>query len=159
MALGESPLDRAPELEEEQVQTILFQMGNEHYGLPTMHVKEIIKPLPITRFPKSPPYVEGVIDLRGKILPIVNLRTMFGLEPLPITESSRFVDVDLNGFRTGIIVDAVSEVVHIPVSQIEPAPPIVAGVEGRYLQGVARINGKLVLLLELDQIFSIWIKS
>ncbi|UFJ41683.1 chemotaxis protein CheW [Brevibacillus humidisoli] len=156
MALNNNPTVQDGVQEEEQVQTILFHMGDEHYGLPTMLVKEIIKPLPVTRFPKSPPYVEGVIDLRGKILPIVDLRKMFGLEPQPLTDASRFVDIELEGFRTGIIVDAVSEVVQIPVSQIEPAPPIVAGVDGRYLRGVARLNDKLVLLLDPDEIFSMW---
>lgn len=156
MALDDNPVVLTNTEEEEQIQTILFQMGDEYYGLPTMLVKEIIKPLPITRFPKSPPYVEGIIDLRGSILSIVNLRKMFGLEPLPLNEASRFIDVELDGFRTGIVVDAVSEVVQIPLSLIEPAPPIVAGIEGRYLRGVARLQDKLVLLLDLDTIFAQW---
>jgi purine-binding chemotaxis protein CheW len=146
------------ETEGESVQSILFQMGNEYYGLPISLVKEIIKPLPITRFPKSPPYVEGVIDLRGRILPIINLRTMFGLQPLPLTEDSRFVDVQLGNLSIGIIVDAVSEVVRIAQKQIEPAPPIVAGVEGKYLTGIARMQDRLILLLDLDEIFAQWKK-
>jgi purine-binding chemotaxis protein CheW len=146
------------ETEGESIQSILFQMGNEYYGLPISQVKEIIKPLPITRFPKSPPYVEGVIDLRGKILPIINLRILFGLQPLPITEDSRFVDVQLGNLSIGIIVDSVSEVVRISRQQIEPAPPIVAGVEGKYLTGIARVEDRLILLLDLDEIFGQWKK-
>ncbi|WP_400164820.1 chemotaxis protein CheW [Brevibacillus sp. TJ4] len=144
---------------EESVQSILFHMGNEYYGLSISLVREIIKPLPITRFPKSPEYVEGVIDLRGRILPIVNLRKMFGLNSVEITEETRFVDLQLDGLELGIIVDAVSEVVHIPASLIEPAPAIVAGVEGKYLQGIARLNEKLIMLLDVDQIFAQWLKK
>jgi purine-binding chemotaxis protein CheW len=144
--------------EGESLQLILFRMGDEYYGLPISLVKEIIKPLPITRFPKSPPYVEGVIDLRGRILPIINLRSMFGLQPLPITEDSRFVDVQLDNLRIGIIVDAVSEVVRISRQQIEPAPPIVAGVEGKYLTGIARVEDRLILLLDLNEVFGQWKK-
>ncbi|MFG0211925.1 chemotaxis protein CheW [Brevibacillus porteri] len=139
-------------------QQILFKMGNEYYGLSISLVREIIKPLPITRFPKSPPYVEGVIDLRGRILPIINLRKMFDLEPLEQTDDTRFVDLQMDGLNIGIIVDAVSEVMNIPQNLIEPAPPIIAGVEGKYLQGIARLNDKLIMLLDVDEIFGQWKK-
>lgn len=145
--------------EAQTLHTILFKMGAEYYGLPVESIKEIIKPMPTTRFPKSPPFVEGIIDLRGEVLPIVNLRKMFGLEPVPVTEASRYIDVQLGRFRVGIIVDEVSEVMHIPVSQTEPAPPIIEGVDGRYLNGVARLSDKLVLLLNLDEIFHTWLQK
>lgn len=134
-------------------------MGSEYYGLPIEAIKEIIKPLATTRFPKSPPFVEGVIDLRGEILPIVNLRKIFGLEPMPLTDDSRYIDVQMDDFRVGIIVDAVSEVMHIAVSLTEPAPPIIEGVDGRYLKGIARLPDKLVLLLNLEEIFQTWLKK
>ncbi|MFY0545267.1 chemotaxis protein CheW [Brevibacillus sp. H7] len=146
------------ELEGDTVQSILFKMGNEYYGLPISLVKEIIKPLPITKFPKSPPFVEGVIDLRGRILPIINLRKLFGLEPLPLTDDSRFVDLQMDSLSIGVVVDAVSEVIRLSRKQIEPAPPIVAGVEGKYLSGIARMDDKLILLLDLDEIFAPWKK-
>lgn len=145
--------------EGDSVQSILFRMGDETYGLPISLVREIIKPLPVTRFPKSPPYVEGVIDLRGRILPIINLRTMFGLEPLPLTEESRFIDLQLEGLNVGIVVDAVSEVIYLSRQLIEPAPPIVAGVEGKYLSGIARLEDKLIMLLDADEIFAQWKKE
>jgi len=139
-------------------QSILFKMGNEYYGLPISLVREIIKPLPVTRFPKSPLYVEGVIDLRGRILPIINLPKMFGLEATPETDDTRFVDLQLEGLNIGIIVEAVSEVLNIPQKLIEPAPPIIAGVDGKYLQGIARMNDKLIMLLDVDEIFGQWKK-
>ncbi|WP_139490152.1 chemotaxis protein CheW [Brevibacillus dissolubilis] len=145
--------------EAETLQAILFKMGNEFYGLPIDAVKEIIKPLPVTRFPKSPEYVEGVINLRGQILPIVNLRNKFGLEPLEITEDSRFIDLNLGALKLGIVVDAVSEVERISQKMIEPAPPIVAGVEGKYLRGIAHLGERLVMLLDLDEIFAEWQKK
>ncbi len=140
-------------------QSILFKMGNEYYGLSISLVREIIKPLPVTRFPKSPPYVEGVVDLRGRILPIINLRSMFGVDPLAETDDTRFVDLQLEGLNVGIIVDAVSEVMSIPQNLIEAAPPIIAGVEGKYLQGIARLNDKLIMLLDVDEIFGQWKKK
>ncbi|WNC13152.1 chemotaxis protein CheW [Brevibacillus brevis] len=140
-------------------QSILFKMGNEFYGLSISLVREIIKPLPITRFPKSPPYVEGVVDLRGRILPIINLRKMFGLEPVAETDDTRFVDLQLEGLDVGIIVESVSEVMNIPERLIEAAPPIVAGVEGKYLQGIARLDDKLIMLLDVNEIFGQWKKK
>lgn len=140
-------------------QSILFKMGNEYYGLSISLVREIIKPLPVTRFPKSPAYVEGVVDLRGRILPIINLRTMFGLEPVAETDDTRFVDLQLEGLDVAIIVDAVSEVMNIPQKLIEAAPPLIAGVEGKYLQGIARLNDKLIMLLDIDEIFGQWKKK
>lgn len=145
--------------EGDSVQSILFRMGDEFYGLSISLVREIIKPLPVTRFPKSPAFVEGVIDLRGRILPIVNLRKMFGLAAADITEETRFVDLQLDGLDLGIVVDAVSEVMHIPTNLIEPAPAIVAGVEGKYLQGIARLDDKLIMLLDVDEIFAQWMKK
>ncbi len=136
------------------LQSILFKMGNETYGLPIEAIKEIIKPLPLTRFPKSPPYVEGIIDLRGSILPIINLRRLFGLDPIPLTDDSRFIDIHLEGMQVGIVVDAVSEVVRIRAGEIEPAPAIIAGIDGKYLSGIARVDSRLILLLDLEATFS-----
>lgn len=144
------------DIDGESLQCILFKMGNEYYGLSIASVKEIIKPLPITRIPKSPPFVEGVIDLRGHILPIVNLRAMFGLSPLPLTEESRFVDIQLDGLNLGIVVEAVSEVVRIATNQIEQAPPMIAGVDGKFLKGIARLEDKLILLMDMDEVFAQW---
>ncbi|HZG15623.1 MAG TPA: chemotaxis protein CheW [Candidatus Bathyarchaeia archaeon] len=146
-------------LEGDSIQCILFKMGSEYYGLSIAIVKEIIKPLPITKVPKSPPFVEGVIDLRGRILPIVNIRSMFGLDPVPLTEDSRFVDLQLDGLNIGIVVEAVSEVVRIGAKQIEAAPPMIAGVEGKFLHGIARVEDKLVLLLDVEEVFARWMKK
>jgi len=146
-------------LEGDSIQCILFKMGSEYYGLSIAIVKEIIKPLPITKIPKSPPFVEGVIDLRGHILPIVNIRSMFGLDPVPLTEDSRFVDLQLDGLNIGIVVEAVSEVVRIGEKQIEAAPPMIAGVEGKFLKGIARVEDKLVLLLDVEEVFARWMKK
>ncbi len=139
--------------------SILFRLGDEHYGLPISAVKEIIKPLPITRFPKSPPFVEGVIDLRGRILPIINLRKLLGLSPTPLTADSRFIDLLLPNLSIGIIVDAVSEVIRIPIDRVEPALAIVSGVDGKYLRGIARLDDKIVLLLDLDTTFAEWSRT
>lgn len=147
------------DVEGDSIQCILFNMGSEYYGLSISTVKEIIKPMPVTRIPKSPPFVEGVIDLRGRILPIVNLRCLLGLDPLPLTEESRFVDIQLEGLNLGIVVEAVSEVVRIQTKQIEPAPAMIAGVEGKFLQGIARFEDKLILLMDVEEVFARWLKK
>ncbi len=147
------------EVEGDTIQCILFKMGNEYYGLSISTVKEIIKPLPVTKIPKSPPFVEGVIDLRGRILAIVNVRSIFGLDPLPLTDESRFVDIQLDGLNLGIVVEAVSEVVRIPVKQIEPAPAMIAGVEGKFLKGIARFEDKLILLMDVEEVFARWTRK
>lgn len=140
--------------EEALHQTILFKLGNETYGLPISAVKEIIKPLPVTKVPRTAEYVEGIIDLRGLILPIINLRILLGLAPAEMTDDSRFIHVVAEGQDLGIMVDMVSEVVHIPQSLLEEAPEVIAGVDGRYLDGVARLQDRLILLVNLSQLYA-----
>ncbi|ATO48446.1 chemotaxis protein CheW [Brevibacillus laterosporus] len=144
--------------EVEALSYILFTMGNETFGFPLENVLEIVKPMPITKVPKSPEYVEGVINLRGNILAILQIRKMFGLPSIELTEESRFIVLKIDGFEAGIVVDGVSEVAKIAPSSIKTAPPVVAGLDGSNLAGIAQEGERLLLLLDLPTIFAQWIQ-
>jgi purine-binding chemotaxis protein CheW len=108
----------------------------------------------ITRIPNAPAFIEGVINLRGKIIPIVDLRKRLGFREQPYDKSTRIIVVELEGLVLGFIVDSVSEVLRIPANTIEPPPSMVAGIESEYIEGVGKLDERLLILLELKKIFS-----
>lgn len=139
-------------LDERQV--ALFELGGETYGVDIGSVHEIIQMQPITRVPKAPFFVEGVINLRGKVIPVVDMGKRFGLEKADRTKNNRIVVVDINGTTIGIIVDAVTEVLRIPNSAIEPASSIVTAGDTDYLQGIAKLGDRMFILLDLGRVLS-----
>jgi len=143
--------ERGEVTEEEQL--VSFKIGNEQFGVNVEEVQEIIRLTEITRVPQAPFFVEGVINLRGDILPVIDLRKRFNLEATQKTNATRIVVVNIDSKTTGIIVDSVSEVLRLPKDSIEPPPPIIAGIEGRYLRGIGKLDGgeKLILLLDLKK--------
>ncbi|WP_232698268.1 chemotaxis protein CheW [Brevibacillus daliensis] len=157
METGLNRLDVASLVDEESVSYLFFSMGKEIFGFPLGYVTEIVKPMPITTVPRSPQFVEGVINLRGKVLAVLQMRKMFGLPPVDLTDDSRFIVIQLQGFEAAIIVDSVSEVNKIESKNVEPAPLVVAGVEGKYLSGIAKQEEALLLLLDLPTIFAPWV--
>jgi len=136
------------------LQVVCFELGAERYGLDIARVYEIIRHQPITAVPSAPPFVEGVINLRGRIVPIVDLRARFGLGRTEATRSSRIMVVDA-GVMVGLVVDGVSEVLMVPPDAIEPTPELATGIDAGYLRGIARIDERLVILLELTRLFAI----
>ncbi|MBI3600518.1 MAG: chemotaxis protein CheW [Nitrospinae bacterium] len=136
------------------LQLVSFNIGNEEFAVDILKVQEINRMAEITRVPKSPPFVEGVINLRGKVIPIVDLRKRFNLEERKTTKETRIIVVDMDGKVVGLIVDAVSEVLRLPADTIEPPPPIVAGIEAEYIKGVGKLDDRLLILLDLNKIFS-----
>ena len=136
-------------------QLVGFRLGEEEFGLDIMKVQEIIKVPEITRVPQAPDFVEGVINLRGDVLPVINSRKRFGLEEVEKEDSTRIMVVNLAGASTGLVVDSVSEVLRLEKEQIEPPPPVIRGVESRFLRGVGKLNDgkKLIMLLDTDHIF------
>ena len=110
--------------------------------------------LDITKVPKSPEFVEGVINLRGRVIPIINLRKRFGLENKEKDKQTRIVVVNIEGKILGLVVDAVSEVLRLPADTIEPPPPMVSGVEAEYISGVGKLDNKLLILLDLNKILT-----
>jgi purine-binding chemotaxis protein CheW len=133
-------------------QLVLFGLDSEIYGVDISDVHEIIRMQPVTKVPKAPFYVEGIINLRGKVIPVVDIRKRFGLSGVEQTKDSRIVVVDIGGTTIGMIVDEVTEVIRIPSDSIEPPSEIVAAGDSDYLLGIARVDERMVILLDLDRL-------
>jgi len=136
------------------LQLVTFKLGSEEFGVDILKVQEIIKMMNVTRIPNSPAFIEGVINLRGKIIPIVDLRKRLGFKDQEFDKSTRIIVVELDGLVLGFIVDSVSEVLRIPEDTIEPPPSMVAGIESEYIEGVGKLDDRLLILLELKKIFT-----
>lgn len=137
---------------------LTFALAQEEYGVPVLKVREIIKMMDITGVPQVPPHVKGVINLRGKVIPIVDLRLKFGLPTQDYTERTCIivVEVEMQARKVmlGMIVDYVSEVLNIATDEIEPMPDFGERVDTDYMRGVAKIKGTVKLLLDLDKVLS-----
>ena len=135
---------------------LTFILGNEEYGLPVLKVREIIKLMDITQVPQVPQHVRGVINLRGKVIPVIDLRLKFGFELRENTERTCIivVEVDMAPTRVmmGIVVDAVSEVLNIAASEIDETPAFGRQVTTDYLLGLAKVKGTVKILLDLDRV-------
>src|SRR3989440_6625017 len=135
-------------------QLVVFQLGAELYGVEIARVHEIIRLQAITRVPRAPAFVEGIITLRGTVIPAVDLRHRSGLPAAEHTRASRIVVVEIGDQVVGLIVDAVSEVLRIAGATVEPPSPVVAGPESEYLHGIAKLPERLVMLLDLDRVLA-----
>jgi purine-binding chemotaxis protein CheW len=138
---------------EELLQLVGFHVGGEEFGLEILQVQEIIRTQQLTRVPNSPQFMEGVMNLRGKIIPVIALRRRFGLDEIPPGKQSRIVVVEIQGTVLGFIVDSVSEVLRISAATVEP-PPRMGIVEREYVSGVAKLGGRLLILLDTDRLLS-----
>lgn len=137
-----------------EVKVIVFRLKDEEYGVEVQQVKSIEKLEHITRVPRTPSFVKGVINLRGVVTPIIDLRNRFGLEEAVYAESTRIIIVAVGELEVGLIVDSANDVIDIPVDAIEPPPEVVGGVEAAYLRGVAKLDKRLLILLNLDKVLS-----
>ena len=135
-------------------QLISFSMGNEDYGVDIQTVKEVIRFREITSLPKAPVFVKGVINLRGDIIPIIDLRERFGMEQKEYTDMTRVIVVEVDGRSIGTVVDSVSHVIRIEEGEIEPPPPCVGKISEEYIRGVGKVDEKLVVLLNIDRILT-----
>lgn len=141
--------------ESHEMQLVSFLLGNEEFGADILMVQEIIRMQPITRVPNAPKFVEGVINLRGKVIPIVDLRTRLNVNGEKDKKKIRIIVVDVDGMIAGFIVDSVSQVLRIPKNTIEPAPSIViAGIGSEYITGVSKLDDKLLILLDFRKILT-----
>jgi purine-binding chemotaxis protein CheW len=132
-------------------QIVGFRVGRENFGVPIQIVHEIVPLMEITVVPDSPVYIEGVINLRGKIIPIVDLRKRFGETPVS-AKRNRIVVSELNGRLVGLVVDAANEVLKVDPEQIEPPPSVLEQSDLNYVSGVAKMGDKLVILIDLSKI-------
>ncbi len=135
-------------------QLIVFELASECYGVEIAAVNTIIRMQEITEIPRSPEFVEGVINLRGSIIPVIDLRKRFALPAAEPTKASRIVVVESCGLLIGVVVDAVTETLRLPNEAIEPPSPIVTSVDSEYVRGVGKLEGRLVILLGLDKVLS-----
>lgn len=135
-------------------QLVTFKIEDDEFGVDILKVQEINRMMNITRIPNAPDFVEGVINLRGKIIPVVDLRKKLGFPSKEHDKSTRIIVVELEGIVLGFIVDSVSEVLRIPSSTIEPPPSIIRGIESEFIEGVGKLEDRLLILLELKKIFT-----
>jgi purine-binding chemotaxis protein CheW len=133
-------------------QLVVFELANEFYGINIDIVESIIKMQAITQLPHTPAYVKGVTNLRGIVLPVIDLRTRFNLPENDASKDSRIIVVSLNNVKVGMLVDAVSEVQTVPADSIEPPPPMVATVDASFITGIAKVDQHLVSLLDLQRV-------
>jgi purine-binding chemotaxis protein CheW len=138
----------------ELLQLVSFTLGEEEFGVDILKVQEINRMVAITRVPNTAEYVEGVINLRGKVIPIIDMRKRFGIKPKEDDKNTRIVVIELSGKVVGFVVDSVSEVLRIPRSITEPPPPIIAGIEADYITAVGKLEDRLLILLDLEKVFS-----
>ncbi|MDW7973429.1 MAG: chemotaxis protein CheW [Thermodesulfovibrio sp.] len=142
-------------LEKSQIlQLVTFTLGEEEYAVDILKVQEINRMKEITPIPNAPYYVEGVINLRGKVIPVVSLRKMFGLPEEEDRTKQKIMIMDIQGITTGVIVDTVSEVLRISASIVEPPPPVVCSVDTEFISGIAKLADRLIVLLDMDRLIS-----
>lgn len=134
------------------LQMVGFRLAEEEYGIEINKVREIILVGEITQVPETPEYVKGLINLRSTVIPIVDLKLRFGLPETARTDDTRIVVVSVAGKTIGIIVDAVNEVLRVSQEQIAPPPPTVAGLSQDYLGGLAKLEDRLLILLDIEKI-------
>ncbi|MGD9677137.1 MAG: chemotaxis protein CheW [Vulcanibacillus sp.] len=136
----------------EEIKVIKFKLKNEEYGVDVKQVKSIERMEHITRVPNTPPFVKGVINLRGVVIPIIDLRKRLGFELKDYNEQTRIIIVNVEEMEVGLIVDAANDVLDIPLSSIAPPPKVIGGIDSEYLSGVAKINDSLLVLLNLNKV-------
>src|SRR5688572_30695639 len=138
----------------DSMQVACFSVGGEEYAVDIMKIKEIINPVRITPVPKAPPFIDGIIELRGAILPVVDLRKRFDLEPTALNRDSKYIVTALDGRIVGLVVDKVREVTRIDLDDLRSAPAMAVGESARFFTGVFQRDGRIVMLVDLDQILS-----
>ncbi len=133
---------------------LTFQLKDEEYGLEILKVREIMGILNITPVPQTPGYVKGVINLRGKVIPVVDLRLKFGIQEGEYDQRTCIIVVDVNGVMMGIVVDTVSEVMDIDTADIEEAPSFGARLNTDYILGMGKVEGKVKILLDINKVLT-----
>jgi purine-binding chemotaxis protein CheW len=139
----------------DELQLVVFNIGDEEFGVEIMNVQEIIRMTNITKIPQAPNYVRGIINLRGRIVIVINLNDIMGMDGKEADEHTRIIVAEMGETVVGFIVDSVSEVLRLPESNVEPAPAIIANkIDTEYVLGVGKIDDRLLILLNLHKVFS-----
>ena len=133
------------------IQLVIFKLSNEDYGLPIAKVQEINRMVAITKLPNTPDFMEGIINLRGRVIPVLDLRKRFGFGAQEKTDDTRIMVTDISGQTVGLVVDAVHEVVTIKGDCIEP-PPQFFVLDAQFVQGIGKLENRLVIMLDIDRV-------
>lgn len=136
----------------EILQLVSFTIGREEFGVDIVNVQEIIRMISVTKIPGSPAFLEGVMNLRGRVIPVVNLRIKMNLDKAEFDRDTRVIVVELKGRTTGFIVDAVNEVLRIPASITEKTGDITSGIDQEYITSIAKLEDRLLILLNLEKV-------
>lgn len=136
------------------IKVVVFQLADKEYVIPVNQVQGIEKLIHITRVPKTPDFVKGVINLRGVVTPIIDLKKRFGLGESEFNDSCRIIIITLEDMNVGVIVDSANDVLDIPTDSIEPQPEVVGGLEQDFIAGVAKIERRLLILLNLNLVLN-----
>ncbi len=149
---------KVEEREDREGKYLTFTLAEEEYGIGILRIKEIIGMMPITPVPRTPEFVKGVINLRGKVIPVMDLRLRFGMEEIGYTERTCIIVVEISGdtgtVQTGIVVDSVSEVMNMKGADIEDSPSFGTHLNTDYILGMAKMEGGVKILLDIDQVLS-----
>ena len=139
---------------EEILQLVSFKIGDEEFGVDILKVQEINRMMNLTKVPNSPEFLDGIINLRGRVIPVVNLRSRLGMDRMEHSKDTRIIVTELQNTTIGFIVDEVSEVLRIPVSITEPPPALVSGVNSEFISAVGKLEERLLTLLDLEKVFN-----
>lgn len=137
-----------------EIQLVVFRLGDDYFAMLITNVNEIIRQQKITSVPKAPPFVEGVTNLRGRVIPVIDLRKRFGIEPQVEGHMDRIIVVEHDERLMGMMVDSVEEVLTVPVDSIEPADQLVVSVDSQFLAGIVRLEDRLIILMDQEQVLS-----
>lgn len=139
---------------QELLQLVSFNIGDEEFGVDILKVQEIIRMMQITKVPNLPAFAEGIINLRGRVIPVIDLRIKLGMTKKEHRSTTRIIVVEISGRTIGFIVDSVSEVLRIPKSITEAPPEIVAGIDSEYITAIGKLEDRLLILLDLEKVLS-----
>ncbi len=150
-----TPAPHEPAAPTDLVQLVVFRVGGEEYALDILRIKEVINPLRITPVPKAPRFIEGVIELRGAIVPVVDMRKRFDLKPAPLGRKGKYLIVGIQGRIVGLVVDAVVETLRVGRADLRPPPGLMEGAAAAdYFVGVCYLKGRMIFVLNLGTILS-----
>lgn len=142
----------------DEIQLVVFTLRAGEtvceYGVPITQVQEIIRLATPTKLPQVPDFVEGIINLRGNIIPIIDLKKRFSMETAKYAEDTRIIVVEVGGQTVGIVVDEVTEVLRLPLDSVEPPPAVVSGITAEYLTGVGKLDNRLLIMLDMTRILT-----
>lgn len=141
-------------VEQDSMKVIVFQLADKEYAIPVSSVRGIEKLMHITRVPKTPNFVKGVINLRGVVTPIIDLRERFGISVSDNEEATRIIIISLDDMEVGFVVDSANDVLDISLSSIEPQPEVVGSLEEEFISGVAKLDKRLLILLRLEKVLN-----